>query len=67
MCKSTGGEVHTNYDKFKLIVDQMSIVTHTRPVQIITALNREGVELPFNQSYQSEITTNPLGKYYITS
>jgi hypothetical protein len=27
--KARGGEVHTNYDKFKLIVDQMSIGTHT--------------------------------------
>jgi hypothetical protein len=65
--KSTSGEVHTNYDKFKLIVVRMSIVKHTRPVQIRTALNREGVELPFNQSYQAEVTTNPLGKHYITS
>jgi hypothetical protein len=31
------------------------------------ALNREGVELPFNQSYRFEVTTNSLGKHYITS
>jgi hypothetical protein len=45
----------------------MSIETHVMPVQIIPALNREGVELPFNQSYQSELTTNPLGKHYSNS
>jgi hypothetical protein len=45
----------------------MSIDTDVLPVQIIKALNREGVELPFNQSYQFEVTTNPFGKHYITS
>jgi hypothetical protein len=30
-------------------------------VQFVSELNWEGVELPF------EITTNPLGKHYITS
>jgi hypothetical protein len=45
----------------------LSIETDVLPVQINTALNREGVELQFNQSYRFEITTNPLGKHYITS
>jgi hypothetical protein len=45
----------------------LSIETDVLPVQSNTALNREGVELPFNQSYQFEITTNPLGKHYVTS
>jgi hypothetical protein len=61
--KARGREVHTNYDTFKLIVVRMSIGTHTEPVQMITALNQEGVELRFNQSYLSELTTNPLGKH----
>jgi hypothetical protein len=47
--------------------DSMSIETHIMPVQIIPALNREGVELPFNQSYRFELTTNPWGKHYINS
>jgi hypothetical protein len=44
--------------------------THDLPAQIIQALNQEGVELvelTFNQSYRSELTTNPLGKHYINS
>jgi hypothetical protein len=45
----------------------LSIETHVLQVQIIPALNREGVELQFNQSYRLEITTNPLGKHYIIS
>jgi hypothetical protein len=45
----------------------LSIEAHFVLVQINTALNREGVELPFNQSYQFELTTNPLGKHYIIS
>jgi hypothetical protein len=45
----------------------LSIETHVMPVQIRSALNREGVELQFNQSYQFELTTNPLGKHYINS
>jgi hypothetical protein len=45
----------------------LSIEAHLLPVQINTALNREGVELKFNQSYQFELTTNPLGKHYISS
>jgi hypothetical protein len=45
----------------------LSIETDVLPVQINTALNREGVELTFNQSYRFEIATNPLGKHYITS
>jgi hypothetical protein len=36
-------------------------------VQINTALNRERVELQFDQSYQFEVTTVPLGLHYITS
>jgi hypothetical protein len=44
----------------------LSIETDVLPVQINTALNQEGVKLPFDQSYQFEITTNPLGKHYIT-
>jgi hypothetical protein len=65
--KARGGEVHTNYNKFELIVLRMSIGTHTEPVQISTALNREGVELQSNQSYRFEVTTVPLGLHYITS
>jgi hypothetical protein len=45
----------------------LSIEAHVALVQINTALNREGVELPFNQSYQFEVTTVPLGLHYITS
>jgi hypothetical protein len=45
----------------------LSDETHDLPVQIIQALNREGVELTFNQSYRFEITTNPLGKHFINS
>jgi hypothetical protein len=56
-----------NYDRFKLNGFSLSIETDVIPVQINMALNREGVELPFNQSYRFEVTTNSLGKYYITS
>jgi hypothetical protein len=45
----------------------LSIETHVLPVQITPALNQEGVELQFNQSYQFEVTTVPLGLHYITS
>jgi hypothetical protein len=45
----------------------LSIETGVLPVQINIALNREGVELPFNQSYQFEVTTVPLGLHHITS
>jgi hypothetical protein len=45
----------------------LSIEAHALRVQIDTTLNREGVELQFNQSYRSELTTNPLGKHYINS
>jgi hypothetical protein len=45
----------------------LSIETDVLPVQIKPALNREGVELRFNHSYQSEVTTVPLGLHYITS
>jgi hypothetical protein len=45
----------------------LSVETDVLPVQINTALNQEGVELPFDQSYWFEVTTNPLGKHYITS
>jgi hypothetical protein len=45
----------------------LSIEAHVVPVQFIPALNREGVELQFNQSYRTELTTNPLGKLYINS
>jgi hypothetical protein len=45
----------------------LSIETDVLPVHIIIALNREGVELQFNQSYRSEVTTVPLGLHYITS
>jgi hypothetical protein len=45
----------------------MSIETDVLPVPINIALNQEGVELTFNQSYRFEITTNPLGTHYITS
>jgi hypothetical protein len=52
---------------FKYIGFVMSIEAHVLLVQMNTALNRKGVELPFNQSYRFEVTTNPLGKHYITS
>jgi hypothetical protein len=45
----------------------LSIAAHALVDHINPALNREGVELTFNQSYQFEITTNPLGKHYIIS
>jgi hypothetical protein len=45
----------------------MSIEADVIPVQINIALNQEGVELPFNQSYRFEVTTVPLGLHYITS
>jgi hypothetical protein len=45
----------------------LSIEAHVLPVQIRPALNQEGVELQFNQSYRFELTTNPLGKHYINS
>jgi hypothetical protein len=54
--------VYTKIDRRTL-----SVGTHVLPVQITPALNREGVKLPFNQSYRFEITTNPLGKHYINS
>jgi hypothetical protein len=41
--------------------------TDVLPVQISIALNQEGVELTFNQSYRFEVTTVPLGLHYITS
>jgi hypothetical protein len=37
------------------------------PVQFNSELNREGIEPPFDQSYQIEITTDPLGPHYIIS
>jgi hypothetical protein len=45
----------------------LSIETDVLPVQINTEMNREGVELLFNQSYRFEVTTVPLGVHYITS
>jgi hypothetical protein len=45
----------------------LSIKTDVLPFQSNIALNREGVKLPFNQSYRSEVTTVPLGLHYITS
>jgi hypothetical protein len=50
---------------FKYINLPLSIETHTVPIQISTSLNREGVELQFDQSYQFEITTDPIGSHYI--
>jgi hypothetical protein len=52
---------------FKLNGFLLSIEAHVVLYQINPVLNREGVELQFNQSYQFEVTTNPLGKHYITS
>jgi hypothetical protein len=52
---------------FKYIGFVMSTEAHVILNQINTALNREGVKLPFNQSYRSKLTTNPLGKHYINS
>jgi hypothetical protein len=54
--------IYTQIDRRRL-----SIETHVLPVQIIPALNREGVKLQFNQSYRFEVTTVPLGLHYITS
>jgi hypothetical protein len=45
----------------------LSVEAHIIQAVINIALNREGVELPFNQSYRSEVTTVPLGLHYITS
>jgi hypothetical protein len=45
----------------------LSIKLDVLPVQINTALNWEGVKLPFDQSYQFEVTTDPIGPHYITS
>jgi hypothetical protein len=56
-----------HFQIFKYIGAVLSIETDVPPVQIIIALNREGFELPFDQLYQAEVTTNPLGKHYITS
>jgi hypothetical protein len=52
---------------FKLNGFSLSIEAHVPLVQINTALDREGVELPFNQSHLTEVTTVPLGLHYITS
>jgi hypothetical protein len=52
---------------FKLNGFYLSIEAHVLPDQINTALNREGAELTFNQSYRFEVTTVPLGLHYITS
>jgi hypothetical protein len=52
---------------FKLNGFLMSIEAHVVLDQINPALNREGVELQFNQSYRFEVTTVPLGLHYITS
>jgi hypothetical protein len=56
----------------KLIYTQINrctlcIEAHVLPIQIIPALNQEGVELQSNKSYWFELTTNPLGKHYINS
>jgi hypothetical protein len=45
----------------------MSTEAHIVLNQINTALNREGGELQFHQSYRFKLTTNPLGKHYINS
>jgi hypothetical protein len=45
----------------------LSIEAHVVLDQINPALNQEGVELQFNQSYRFGITTNPSGKHYIIS
>jgi hypothetical protein len=66
-CKSTTEEVHAELSNIQIYQHPLSIETDVSPVQINTALNREGVKLPFNQSYQFKVTTNPLGKHYITS
>jgi hypothetical protein len=52
---------------FKYVGLVLSIKTDVLLVQINTALNREGVELPINQSYLFEVTTVPFGLHYITS
>jgi hypothetical protein len=56
-----------NFQIFKLNGFSLSIETDVIPVQINMALNGEGVELPFNQSYRFEVTNVPLGLHYITS
>jgi hypothetical protein len=45
----------------------LSIGALLLPVRISTALNWEEVKLAFDQSYQFEITTDPLGSHYIIS
>jgi hypothetical protein len=52
---------------FKLNGSFLSIEAHVVLNLINTALNREGVELPFNQSYRFIVTTVPLGLHYITT
>jgi hypothetical protein len=56
-----------NFETLKHNLYTLSIEAHVVLDQINTALNREGVELQFNQSYQFEVTTVPLGLHYITS
>jgi hypothetical protein len=56
-----------NFQIFSLNGFSLSIETDVIPVQINIALNREGGKLTFNQSYQFEVTTVPLGLHYITS
>jgi hypothetical protein len=44
----------------------LCIESDVLPAEINTALNQEGV-VPFDQPYQFEVTTDPIGPHYITS
>jgi hypothetical protein len=67
MARSVPRLKHIYFQIFKLNGLLLSIEAHVAVDQINPALNREGVELPFNQPYRFEITTVPLGLHYITS
>jgi hypothetical protein len=69
-CHSTRGAARLEeccFQILKLNGFPLSIEAHVLPDEINTSLNREGVELPFNQSYRFEVTTVPLRLHYITS
>jgi hypothetical protein len=53
---------YTHNQRIALSIEAHGVLDRFNP-----ALNREGVELTFNQSYRFELTTNPLGKHYINS
>jgi hypothetical protein len=69
-CKSTRRGARLKEYSFHLLrnIEFLSVLNQTVvPVQFNTALNQEGIKLPFDQSYQFEVTTDPIGSHYITS